>query len=80
MKMRTFVEVTQRGYAYGLCNEKGVRYCERYAPCGSDNASIDRAYREASSGASALLSTYKRARRLIRDLGPMPGILEAYQD
>lgn len=78
-KLIGFVSVTQRGYAYGLRDREGTRYCEHYVRCASLSAAdIDRAYQEARSNASSLESTWKRRPDLIRGrsgFGPMPGRL-----
>jgi len=61
--VRSFVEGTQRGYAYGLKdgNERTIlEYFVRDAKIG-----VDAAYDEASRGAASLLSTWKLKPRLI---------------
>jgi hypothetical protein len=73
MNVRSFVEGTQRGYAYGLKKktEMGEKtLIERYVRCSSiKDADIDKAYAEASLGAHLLLETYKRRPDLIRRQG-----------
>jgi len=65
MKLRTFVNGTQRGYAYGLCDEKGKRYIEQYAHI-TQQKSIDEAYAEATHNVASLLSTWKRRPDLLK--------------
>ncbi len=64
MRVASYVDPTQRGYAYGL-HRDGKRILERYA---SDKGGTerDRAYREASDGAASLLSTWRLRPDIIR--------------
>jgi hypothetical protein len=72
---RTYVGATQRGFVYGICDQDGTRYCERFVHCSDWSVDdLDSAYMHASMSASAMLSTVKRGRiDLIRDWGAMPG-------
>ncbi len=74
-KLDSFVVGTQRGYAYGLVDENGTRYLERYSRVKSwASQDIDAAYRFASSAAATLLYTLKQRPSLLK-LSPMPGNL-----
>lgn len=67
MKVRNFVEGTQRGYIYGLKDSRGKALIERVVRCTSiKDADIDKAYREASLGAHLLLETWKKRPDIIR--------------
>ena len=73
--MKAFIDVTQRGFAYGL-HRNGVRFCEYYVHSGPGNVSINAAYQTASREVASLLETWKRKPRLLRGkLAPMPGNL-----
>ena len=76
MKLKPYVVSTARGYAYGLRDDYGRRYLERYAhvePGLSDwGGKIDRAYKIASDGAASLASTLAKRPELLT-LKPMPG-------
>lgn len=76
-KVDSFVEGTQRGYAYGLVDETGQRIVERYVhPASSSPEDIEKAYQQASLGASLLLQTWKRRRDLVEDQSAsLPGKL-----
>ncbi|NIR17492.1 MAG: hypothetical protein GWN86_27715 [Desulfobacterales bacterium] len=65
MKLQTFVQGTQRGYAYGLCDERGRRYIEEYVHI-TKTQSIDDAYQEASRNVASMLSTWQRRPDLLR--------------
>lgn len=65
-KMESYIDGTQRGYAYGLKNREGQRILEGYVHCKSwDAAGIDAAYREAKKRAHGLLETWKRRPGLV---------------
>jgi len=69
-RIRSFVEGTQHGFAFGLRRVKpdgtdGPTLIERFVNDKGGTA-IDAAYKEASQGAASFLSTWKRRPDLIR--------------